>query len=328
LNVVEVSALARGWAPNRWSTEDVGFDERRSAWGHVLAASYGRFDLARQSGRAFRADLASRTIAGMSLVSCTTNACRGERSRRIVGLDAERRFGIQVLLKGEERMTCGESSVRLAAGSVVLWDSAMPSTFEVRDEISKATIVFPEPLLRERLPRDVSLAGTLIDAVDGLGAVLRTHVTTLVEQRDSFDRGDAGLRNMTLDLLAAALQRQASPREFDEARDTGRRLERIQGFMLANLSDCELMPAAIACANGISLRYLHLLFHASGTTAAAWLKEQRLLRCRDEMLSAAGGVEPLTHLACRFGFRDAANFSRDFKLRFGRSPSTFRANRP
>jgi AraC-like DNA-binding protein len=63
------------------------------------------------------------------------------------------------------------------------------------------------------------------------------------------------------------------------------------------------VPATIARANGISLRSLHSLFHASGTTLAAWLKEQRLARSRDALNANASGRETLTEIAFRCGFR-------------------------
>jgi AraC-like DNA-binding protein len=262
----------------------------------------------------------------MRLVACNSNGGSGRRTARAIRVDDERRFGIQVLLSGEEWMSCGDNAVLLTSGSVVFWDSALPSQFAVKSPLAKATIVFSEKLLRERLPRDVPLASTAIEATRGVGALLRAHLTTLVEHLDSFPGDDEALCNTTIDVLAASLRRgMATP--LTQANGAQRKLARIQAFVRAHLADSDMAPATIAAQNGISLRYLHLLFHATGTTVGAWVKEQRLQRCREDLLAAAHEADGVGEIAFRHGLVDPANFSRDFKRRFGCSPSALRAAR-
>ena len=67
------------------------------------------------------------------------------------------------------------------------------------------------------------------------------------------------------------------------------------------------------------------VYAGSGWTADRWIWHQRLLRCR-EALAAADGT-PVSQIAYRWGFSDAAHFSRAFRRAFGTAPRDFRAGR-
>ncbi len=53
-----------------------------------------------------------------------------------------------------------------------------------------------------------------------------------------------------------------------------------------------------------------------------WIWQQRLLRCHRELLKPAAGT--ISDVAFRWGFSDAAHFSRAFKAQFGPSPRQLR----
>jgi AraC-like DNA-binding protein len=95
-------------------------------------------------------------------------------------------------------------------------------------------------------------------------------------------------------------------------------------FILDNLEDSELDLARIAAAHRISVRYLHLLFQPLGRTVSSWIREQRLMRCRDALVSRKSKDLQVTEIAYQWGFSDPAHFSRVFRKRFGESPSSAR----
>jgi len=81
------------------------------------------------------------------------------------------------------------------------------------------------------------------------------------------------------------------------------------------------MPSTIAAAHGISVRTLQQLFSDAGTTVSSWIRERRLKACYRE-LSGADRFDTVTEVAFRWGFNDAAHFSRRFKQAFGVTPSS------
>ncbi len=112
---------------------------------------------------------------------------------------------------------------------------------------------------------------------------------------------------------------------------------RVHHYIVENLDGVALSPRAIAAANGVSVRQLHRVFSATGTTVSQWVRKLRLARCaaelRGERINPQGGLknatpgasEGITHIAFRWGFNDSAHFSKAFRAEFGQSPRAYRA---
>ena len=98
-------------------------------------------------------------------------------------------------------------------------------------------------------------------------------------------------------------------------------LLKVRRYIEDNLDDPGLCPSSIAAAHAISVRTLHLVFADTGTTVSRWIRDRHLKACYRE-LSRSGRPETVTDAAFRWGFNDAAHFSRTFKKAFGVTPSS------
>ena len=85
-----------------------------------------------------------------------------------------------------------------------------------------------------------------------------------------------------------------------------------------------MTPTTIAAAHHISLRYLHKLFEAQGTTVAGWIRRRRLDRCRVDLLDPAYRARPVSAIGARWGFPDASRFNRVFRAAHGVPPGEYR----
>jgi transcriptional regulator GlxA family with amidase domain len=90
----------------------------------------------------------------------------------------------------------------------------------------------------------------------------------------------------------------------------------------SHLQDPTLGPASIARAYAMSVRALHALFEEAETSVAGLVRSERLSRCLEDLQRPNGGS--VTDIAFRWGFCDAAHFSRVFKRTFGSTPSETR----
>ncbi|NNN37698.1 AraC family transcriptional regulator [Streptomyces sp. S3(2020)] len=72
-------------------------------------------------------------------------------------------------------------------------------------------------------------------------------------------------------------------------------------------------------AHHIPLRYLHKLFHEEGRTAAGWIRGLRLDCCHRDLADPGSAALPIRANASRWGFCNAAHFSRAFRDAFGLS---------
>ena len=96
------------------------------------------------------------------------------------------------------------------------------------------------------------------------------------------------------------------------------RLRSVQQWIEEHLGHPDLSLDRIAHANGISLRYLHLLFRGCEMSAAEWLWHRRLQRAYD--LIAKGDGRSITSIAFAHGFNSSAHFSTMFRRKYGVSP--------
>jgi transcriptional regulator GlxA family with amidase domain len=101
----------------------------------------------------------------------------------------------------------------------------------------------------------------------------------------------------------------------------------IHAFIEQRLADPGLGPDMIAAAHHISRRYLYQVFgtEAHGAGVAAWIRQRRVERCQSDLLDPALASRPVSAIAARWGFADAASFSRTFRAALRVPPARYRA---
>ncbi len=99
-------------------------------------------------------------------------------------------------------------------------------------------------------------------------------------------------------------------------------LRNILDYTDRNICDHTLRPPGVANRFGISVRYLHKLFAASGVTFTSYLVTRRLDHVRNELVS--GATHTIAELAQKWGFRDISAFNKAFRKRFGCTPRRLR----
>ena len=152
--------------------------------------------------------------------------------------------------------------------------------------------------------------------------LLASYLTTLSEEVAlGHDDHACATVDVTLELLAAAFR----ANEAKDHKSPQKKLQnRVFQYIEARLGDADMTPASIAAGNGISLRYLYLLFNDHETTVAGWIRQRRLARCRSELANTRS-TRTISEIAYKWGFSDAAHFSRLFKSAYGIAPTQFRS---
>ncbi|GGS24041.1 hypothetical protein GCM10010269_73480 [Streptomyces humidus] len=121
----------------------------------------------------------------------------------------------------------------------------------------------------------------------------------------------------TADLVSLLLS-EGQENSAGDLGDPGRDLlARVQTHIQENLGDSSMSPESIARAHHISVRYLHKLFQAHGTTVGAWIRQRRLAACRLELRRRRRSVAVVAQ-SC--GFTSPSHFSRLFRQTYGLSP--------
>lgn len=98
-------------------------------------------------------------------------------------------------------------------------------------------------------------------------------------------------------------------------------VRRAEEYIRANMREPIGIEDMVAV-SGVSSRSLYYGFRRwRGTTPMSFLRNLRLSVAHDELRSASGNGERVTHIALNIGYDHLSRFSRDYKRRFGESPS-------
>lgn len=176
-----------------------------------------------------------------------------------------------------------------------------------RSRVDEAAITGPAGSLDRS-----SLRGRVLDAaVDGLWRDLNS------ARADDAEDLAAGIAETINTIL--------NPNDFTPTdRDLGLAM---QDFIKANLSDLDLgvetLPARFHCSRAMVYR----LFEEHGGIAT-YIRDQRLLRCFEELARPAKLPRRVSEVANRWGFENPSHFNRIFKAKFGLPPSHLAGTAP
>ncbi|MFL5865021.1 MAG: helix-turn-helix domain-containing protein [Solirubrobacteraceae bacterium] len=310
----------------RWSPQGADPAARLRSWSDILADTHLAFEVKptyRTPGR-FQAAVTRRSIGDLMLVDCAASPFLGHRDSQVIAsrTDAahENVLGFQFVCKGVELVREGDRQLALEPGDMVLWDGLQPTEIEIAESFYKRTLLFPRDRVLAVCPR---LAG--LDALPSLRGsasarlLVRFMNALALEMPALDDTAGAAAANAALELLRAAVE-PALP--SDRAATRAAMRAEITRYARSHLQDPQLGPASIARAYSISVRTLHALFEDVDASVAGLVRTERLARCLEDLQQPNGGS--VTEIAFRWGFCDAAHFSRVFKREFGATPSEIR----
>lgn len=302
--------------PDDWSFRTHDRAEAVDAWSRMLSATHlswsvTELDPDRQVG--FGASVRRRHLADLILVDCTCDPNAGVRaSREVAGTDGEY-LVMLMTLRGREIVQQGGRQAALEPGSVVVWDSATPATFLVREPLIKRSLLVPKAALAEVGARGELMTGSVLDAGAPAVTLLSGYLEALSTTIDRLPLGALpAARNATIELLAAALQEPVRVPQTTVATRAA-----AEAHIMRHLREQRLSAAGVARAIGVSVRSLHRAFEDSGESVASFIRLRRLARARDDL---AAGLT-VGQVARRWHYTDPSHFSRSFKRHFGVSPS-------
>ncbi|AZS46530.1 MULTISPECIES: AraC-like ligand-binding domain-containing protein [Microbacterium] len=248
-----------------------------------------------------------------------------ERTPELIARSDRSYFKLSLMLAGTGLLIQDDREAVLQAGDLAVYDTDRPYSLVFDEGFRTMVVMFPKHLIS--LPPDVvgQLTAVRISGQEGLGGMVVPYLTQLAGNLDQL-AGTTGARlaHSALDLVSTVFTRELGLDGVSA--DPHRALvQRIRSYIDRNLASTDLGPATIASAHFISTRHLHGLFQEQGVTVSTWIRTRRLEQCRRDLLDPMLADRPVAAIAARWGFVDAAHFSRAFKSAFGISPSEYRA---
>jgi AraC-like DNA-binding protein len=317
---------APAWPAERWRARGSDVASRLRSWSDILADTHLAFDV-RPTGRTpteFAAAVTRRPIGDLLLLDCAASPFLGNRGQGVIGTSSttagEDVLGFQFVGRGVELVREGDREMALTPGDMVLWDGLQPTEVEIVEPFHKRTLLFPRSRVLAVCPRLGTVSTLPSLAGSPTARLLVRYMNALVVEQPELDAAaGAAAATAALELLRAAVEP-----NLPTSRAASRAAMRaeIGRYVRTHLQDPELGPAPIARAYAISVRTLHSLFEDSAESVAALVRTERLTRCMEDLRQPNGGS--VTDIAFRWGFCDAAHFSRVFKREFDATPSEIR----
>ncbi|HEY4115863.1 MAG TPA: helix-turn-helix domain-containing protein [Rhizomicrobium sp.] len=297
--------------------------ERFAAWRESVGVFLEASVLAGAHDEAFNGSVESYLLDGVMLSRCTAGRQKFDRPAARIARDSIDNYMVQLFLRGGVEMRLGRRTELGTPAKIVGFDLG-----EVLDSVNSdfdlLCVVVPRARLAPLLTHPDSLHGAMPLLHSGAGRLLANFLRDVFHLLPSLLPPQAETAAGALLYLIAAAFNGAEFDPGDMQSPAHRALElRAKMFVKERLGKADLDPESIAAATGLSRSALYRLFEETGGVAG-YIREQRLRRCFSELVRMQNSSRQIAEIAYRWGFSDAAHFSRVFKLRFGCSPSEAR----
>ncbi|SCL47742.1 transcriptional regulator, AraC family [Micromonospora citrea] len=271
-------------------------------------------------------------LGGIELTRFRYQSLAGRRTPRMIRQGDPEVYQLALTLAGASAISARRRESAIPVGHFTLIDWSRPHDLTHAGEqegnrpAASVTAVIPRTLLPLDTDRVDRLTAGTISGLEGPGALLAQHLHHITRYPEQFPAAHGPkLAEITLSLVSMTLATwlDAEDRLPGEVRRQAL-LSQVRAFVERHLADPELGPQAVADAHHVSLRTLHRLFAAEEETVAGLIRRRRLDRCRRDLGDPLLRHHPVARVARRWGFTDAAHFSRAFRAAYGTGPQAYR----
>ncbi|MBO0654359.1 helix-turn-helix domain-containing protein [Streptomyces triculaminicus] len=315
-------------------TVEFPVNERPEAWAETMALAQVTQRVKFLETATFGARIEMMPLGVGQVSELSYASVIAQRTPRLIRQSDPEMYHVAVVTAGEIGIEQYRQSCLLKRGDMGFFDSSRSFDTFAGDTPGKTLLFqFPKKLLRLPHERFTRLCGLSLPWTEGVGRLFGQYLVGMAEEYVHCTPQDVTrLGGTALDLLSAVLahhfERDAALPDMSAAPgEAGRNVMflRISAFIVEHLRDPALGPEAIASAHRISLRYLHRIFQENGTTPRAFIRQQRLDRCRGDLANPALAHLTIHTIAARWGYPQPDGFSRAFRTATGMSPSEYRA---
>jgi AraC-like DNA-binding protein/mannose-6-phosphate isomerase-like protein (cupin superfamily) len=293
----------------------------------VICREYTHVEITSPAHGDLSQDLIIYPWGNLQLSTIQSNAISLERLPSEPHLNSQDAYFAVMLLSGDYLLEQNGREVYLQPGDMTIYDATRPHRIHCPGEFAKLVLSIPRTVFRDRIAGIDRCTALRIPGTQGIGFVASNFLRSSATHADQLQPHEfSNLSDHALDLLTLAVT-SVRPVDFNLSRSRAVSLNGIKTFIEQNLRDTDLDAGSISSQAGLSARYINGLFEDEGTSLMRYVWKRRLENCRKDMLNPVYAGHRLCDIAFRWGFNDAAHFSRAFKQQFGCSPREFRGTK-
>ncbi|MDO8290486.1 MAG: acetamidase/formamidase family protein [Parvibaculum sp.] len=234
------------------------------------------------------------------------------------------------LLEGRVTFHDAGHDIKASAGDIVYGAVGSDTTFTLETNCRMVIVYIPRSAFRPRLMAPLPTKVIHLSGRAGIGHVLAGFLASVSEALEDLSVDQLRPIEMALpEFLMAGIFKQADTRALGGAAGVrAALLHRVCQTVEAQLGDPDLSLTQIAESHGISPRYVQKLFENVGQSFTRYIRYRRLERCRYDLESPIHNQLSISDICFRWGFNDAAHFSRAFRDQYNISPREYRRASP
>jgi len=309
----------------RYSTEDLPERDRFAVWREVVGPVFLRLAVSDLPDHPFRSSGTLLTLPSLGVQWADNSGIRMDRTRDLISdgsddlilplVTSGRHYASQ---RGNETALDANTTALLSSGEIGSVSSASRSRAVVL-RMPRKGVAAIAPGLDDMLGRSIPRSCEALRLLTGYIHLLRTDVAlaTLELQRLAVTH--------IYDLLALAIGATRESAEVASVRGLrAARLCAAKVDIAENLSNPGLSPVLVAKRQGISPRYLHMLFEAGGTSFSQFVLNRRLAAAHAMLANPHNDHLSISDIAYAAGFGDLSHFNRSFRHYYGATPREIR----
>ncbi|WP_339668501.1 helix-turn-helix domain-containing protein [Dasania marina] len=301
--------------------------EQFESWNHAVSETFSSVSCERAGvlNAAFDGRLECSRLGGMHLAQVQSTPLDVYRRKTHIAEVCDDYYLVKFQVEGRGIFSQRGREATLMPGDFVLASTVDPYELHFPQSYRQAVLAIPQTILKGQLRDPEQYLGQRMASDQGFNGMLSQFVLSLLQRIESFEPSLAQrLEANILDLLVTSLSSSIPPQQRLDRDLRVEHIFRVKSFIYKHLKDPTLTPDMIACAQGISTRYLHMLFKPEGLSVGRYIQQQRLQGCKSCLENPEMNSFSATEIAFRWGFNDASHFGRCFKVRFAVTPGQYR----
>ncbi|TYR31598.1 helix-turn-helix domain-containing protein [Mesorhizobium microcysteis] len=302
-----------------FSTDNYEPAKRYAAWRDAICDVYVHVDVKAADPERYRGFIREAKFGGVVLTDILLSEQNIRRNRQHISRLDKECYYLQLLHKGSISVVQGGEVHKSNAARGAIFCATEQYELHGHGEVRSFYLEIPRDEFALRFPRERIPVSAALNTTQGLGRIATEFCATLATEGSRLEDGvRAGLGSQLMDLLAFSLMTSEGDMPAAEGAVQKARLRSVQQWIETHIAEPDLSLERVATANGMSLRYLHLLFRNCDMSASEWIWNRRLQLAYDR-ISRGDGVS-ITAIAYDHGFNSSSHFSTMFRRKYGLSP--------
>jgi AraC-like DNA-binding protein len=302
-----------------FTTDNIQPAKRYAAWREAICDFYVHVDVNATRPEDYRGFIREAKFGEVVMTDILLSEQRIRRNNQHISRLDKECYYLQLIHRGNLNVVQRGAVHQSNAARGAIFSATEQYELQCLGEVRSFYLELPRDDFAQRFPRDRIPIAATINTTRGLGRIATEFCAMLATEGAGLEDGSrAHLGGQLMDILAFTLQSAEDDMTSAEGAVQKARLRSVQQWIEDHLGETDLSLDRVAQANGISLRYLHLLFRQCEMSASEWIWNRRLQRCYDQI--AKGGGRSITSIAFDNGFNSSAHFSTMFRRKYGIAP--------